>query len=160
MMNDSILVVAEASEGFPDYEFPLMSNYSFESGREPFNAAGMREILKGANLTLDAIFPHYDQYVGYALDLDNLLNLDGEGIKKLVSENRGPLAYAIVWTLLGVLVTLIGLGWCFIRCCCKNGCCSRLSPEEIMARKIQKKRDKCKRGFCSVLFALLVILFT
>ena len=159
-MNDTVVAGAEASAGFPDYEFPQMSNYSFQSGREPFNAAGMREILIGANRTLDAIFPHYDQYMGYALDLDNLLNLDGSDVKRLVEENKAPLGYVIAWALLGVLVTLVGLGWCFARCCCKNGCCSRLSPEEILARKIQKKRDKCKRGFCSVLFALLVILFT
>lgn len=47
------------------FSLPNMSTNEWRSSSE-FNTAGMQLVYQVANLTLNAIFPPHDQYLGYA----------------------------------------------------------------------------------------------
>lgn len=150
-----------------DFFLPNMSDNQWRSSYE-FNAAGMQMVYFISNLTLHSIFPTYDQYLGYGLnyknytEMEDLANVDWEA---LLWDNKGPLGVIGGGILFILVLSLWGICWCFAKCCCgEDGCCCRScgkgeDAEDLMAAKLERKRDKCKRTSCGILFATLVVVF-
>ena len=154
----------------PDIGFmlPNMSDNEWHSSSD-FNTAGMQIVYHISNLTLSAIFPPYDQYLGYAANYeDNLnqisiLNITKSEWEELIWENKGPLGFVVGCLLFIVILSLWGIGWVFCKCCCGDkGCCLRClrsKDDDLISAKLEQKRDKCKRNFCGVLFATIIVIF-
>lgn len=154
-----------------EFSLPNMSENHWRSSYE-FNAAGMQVVYLISNLTLQTIFPTYDQYLEYALNYSNSNYTDLNSIdlttidwEALVWNNKGPLGVTLGAVVFFIVLTLWGVCWCFAKCCCgEEGCCCRCcgsgtDPEDLMAAKLERKRDKCKRTACGILFATLVVVF-
>lgn len=153
-----------------DFALPNMSDNQWRSSYE-FNAAGMQVVYLISNLTLHAIFPPYDQYLQYGLNYSNtdftelmdFSKIDWQGAEKLVWENKGPLGVFLGGVVFILVLTLWGICWCFSKCCCgEDGCCCRCrgeDAEDLMAAKLERKRDKCKRTGCGILFATLIVVY-
>ncbi|CAL8102681.1 unnamed protein product [Orchesella dallaii] len=150
-----------------DFLLPNMSDNPWRSSYE-FNAAGMQVVYLISNLTLHAIFPTYDQYLEYGINYRNytdLLDISRVDWEDLVWKNKGPLGVFLGGIVFIVILSLWGIGWCFAKCCCGDdgcckGCCGKGdAAEDLMAAKLERKRDKCKRTGCGILFATLVVVF-
>lgn len=148
------------------FTLPNMSTNEWHSNSE-FNSAGMRVVYQLSNLTLNAIFPNYTQFLDYASNYEErFLNLTAleEDWKGVVLENKGPLAFLLGALLFILILTCWGVGWIFCKCCCGDkGCCLRClrgkGSDDLISAKLEQKRDKCKRNFCGVLFAAIIVVF-
>lgn len=149
-----------------DFFLPNMSENEWRSSYD-FNSAGMQVVYLISNLTLHAIFPTYDQYLEYGLNYTNyteLMDLSNVDWETLVLDNKGPLGVILGGIAFILVLSLWGVCWCFAKCCCgDDGCCCRCGKgddaEDLMAAKLERKRDKCKRTSCGILFAALIVVF-
>jgi hypothetical protein len=142
-----------------DFSLPNMSENEWRSNFD-FNPAGMQMVYLISNLSLNAIFPRYDQYLEYAANYEEMMNITTIQWERMIWDNKGPLSVVVTAAVFILILTLWGLGWCFSKCC--SSCCSSCSskdPDDLIAAKMEQKSDKCKRNFCGVVFAALVIMF-
>jgi len=113
----------------------------------PFNPAGMSGIYTAANLTLQYIFPPYEEILDF-----NYSKLQGpvnaELIQDIVFHTKGPLGFVVGIVLFGIILTIVGFGLCLAKCCKKK--------DELL--KLRTK-DKCQRSCCGILFGTLVVAF-
>jgi len=152
-------VTSGLSQPAISFFLPNMSENAWRSNYD-FNPAGMQVVYFLANLSLNAIFPPYDQYLGYAQNYEEMLNISTIQWEQMIWENKGPLAFVLSAAVFIVFLTLWGLIWCCVKCygsCCSS--CSSKDPDDILAAKMEQKNDKCKRNFCGVIFAALVVMF-
>jgi hypothetical protein len=145
---------------------PNMSSGDWRSTSD-FPTAGMELVYEVANQTLNAIFPPYQQYLGYAskyeVGYDQLTNITRGEWERLVVENKGPLGFILGCFLFILILSLWGVGWVLSKCCCGDkGCCLRClrsKSDDLVSAKLEQKRDKCKRNFCGILFATIIVVF-
>lgn len=143
-----------------NFNIPSMAANNWTSNQTSFSFTGMSGLYDISNKTLNAIFPSYNQYLEYIENYDNYSReiYKFETAQEIVYENKGPFSFVICIAIIGILVTLWWIGRVLIKCCC--GC--RKGPktnDEILAKKLVRKRDKCKRGSCGIIFGSLVVLF-
>ncbi|XP_035710247.1 prominin-1-A isoform X3 [Folsomia candida] len=145
------------------FALPNMSSSEWRSNSD-FNSAGMQVVYQISNLTLNAIFPTYDQFLDYAQNYEQLLNITTVDWERVVLENKGVLGFVLGCILFILLLTCWGVGWIFCKCCCGDkGCCMAClrskDSDDLISAKLEQKRDKCKRNFCGVLFASIIVVF-
>jgi hypothetical protein len=145
------------------FNLPNMSSNDWVSNSN-FNSAGMQAVYQISNVTLNAIFPSYDQFLDYASNYEQLLNITTVDWEKVVLENKGPLGFLLGCLVFIVILSCWGVGWLFCKCCCGDkGCCFKClrskSSDDLISAKLEQKRDKCKRNFCGVIFASIIVVF-